>query len=199
MFFLSIWKKRNFKVFFRQAVIVVLFLAALVISFINFMPESDFYIDALRARILQGQEDVKYNEGTYGERGIQNNVLVKLWMKSNPLIGVGMHPMWVYRPESLEESRYYSAFSDVYWPSVLAAYGAIGLLLAIIFQFYYMRKSYKLIMKSKKIDIYMFLLTYPFLKTAFRKYTRDFKYFHLCRALGTWRYTKFWNCKLCLH
>jgi hypothetical protein len=154
-------------VFFRQAAIVILLLGALVFSFIKFIPESDFYIEALGARFLQGKEDVRYNEGTYGERGIQNNVLVKLWLNNNPIIGVGMHPMWVYRPESLEEARYYAAFSDVYWPSVLAAYGAIGLLLAVIFQFYYLRKSYKLIMKSNKTDVYIFLLTFLFSKLLF--------------------------------
>lgn len=165
--FMNSWKKRNFKILFRQAVILILLLCALVFSFIYFMPRSDFYVDALNARILQGQDDVQFNEGTYGERGVQSNVLVKLWLENNPLIGIGMHPMWVYRPESLEEQRYYNAFSDVGWPSVLAAYGAIGFIIAVIFQIYYIKKTYKVIMKSKTSTVYIFLLTTLLAKMVF--------------------------------
>ncbi len=69
LFFLNSIKHKNFKTLFRQAAILAVLCGALTFSFIKFIPDSDYYLDALSARILQGQEDVEYNEGTYGERG----------------------------------------------------------------------------------------------------------------------------------
>lgn len=76
--------KRNYHLLLRQAIILIILGLGIMIAFIKFIPESDYYIEALNARIFQGQEDVKYSEGTYGTRVImQNNALVSLWLNSN--------------------------------------------------------------------------------------------------------------------
>ncbi len=182
--FLTSIKKKNFKTFFRQAVILTVFFGALTISFIKFIPNSDYYIEAISARLLQGQEDVKYDEGTYGERGIQNNNLVKLWLNSsNPILGIGMHPLWVYRPETQQEKQYYTAFCDVVWPSVLAAYGVVGFILAISFQIYYLIKSFKIIKKSSSVNVNMFLLTMLFAHLLFDTF---FGFSHTLVSVGLW-------------
>jgi hypothetical protein len=181
--FLNYMKKKNFKTFFRQAVILAVFCGALIFSFIKFIPDSDYYLEALSARILQGQEDVEYEEGTYGERGIQNNALVKLWLNSNFFIGVGMHPMWVYRPETQQERLYYGAFSDVVWASVLAAYGIIGFILAVTFQIYYLIKSFKILRKTSAINIHTFLLTMFFAQLIFDTFLG---YSHALISVGLW-------------
>jgi len=168
MILLNFLRKKQFKILFRQAVILIILGITLFISFMQFIPESDYYIDALKARLFQGQEDVKYSEGTYGTRIIlQNNSLVNLWMQNDILLGIGMHPMWVVRPESREETIYYSAFCDVGWPAVLAAYGLIGFLLAAILQVYYMFLSFKLIKRSPDDGIQNFLLMMLLAKLLF--------------------------------
>jgi hypothetical protein len=176
-------KKKNFKTLFRQALILSLLCGAIIFSFIKFIPDSDYYIEALSARIFQGEEDIKYNEGTYAERGIQNNALVKLWLNSNPFIGIGMHPMWVYRPETQEERLLYGAFSDVAWASVLAAYGIIGFILAISFQIYYLIKGFKILRKSTTINIYTFLLTTFLAQLIFDVFLG---YSHTLVSVGLW-------------
>ena len=40
-----------------------------------------------------------------------------------------MHPLWVIKPETVEEYSYTWGFSDVGWASVLAAYGLVGFIL----------------------------------------------------------------------
>jgi len=157
MMLMNILHKKNFKIVFKQAFILVILGIITIYAFLKFIPDSDYYIKALNARIFQGETDVKYNEGTYGTRVLlANNLLVQLWLKSDILIGVGMHPMWVYQAETLEEQAYYSSFSDVRWAGVLAAYGAIGFGLAVIFQMYYLRTSYMLIRKSRTMNILTF-------------------------------------------
>lgn len=159
MIVLHLLKKKDFKILIRQAIVVITMTGALAFSFIQFIPESDYYISALKARISQGQDDIKYNEGTYGTRIItQNNALVKLWSENDLFLGIGMHPMWVVKPETREEMLCYSAFCDVGWPSVLAAYGLVGLLIAIILQFYYIFTTFKLIRKSPENNIYSLFL-----------------------------------------
>lgn len=168
MILLNSLRKRNFKVLFRQAVILGFLTITLVVAFIKFIPESDYYIDAIKVRLFQGQEDVKYSEGTYGARVLfQNDALLRLWENSNILIGVGMHPMWVFRPESYEEQVYYNAFSDVVWPSVLAAYGIIGFTLAAILQVAFLIISFKLVKKRKPADIITMFITLLFAKMTF--------------------------------
>jgi len=176
--------KRSFKILFRQAVIIIIMTICLLVSFIKFIPESDFYIDALNARLFQGQEDIKYDEGTYGTRIIlQNDALVNLWLNNDILLGIGMHPMWVVKPESREEAVYYSAFCDVTWPSVLAAYGLIGFMLACILQGYYAILSVKLLRRNREINLYSLLLTFLLAKLIFDS-TVGFSYVLL--SVGLW-------------
>ncbi len=168
--FISIYymKKRNFKIFFKQAVILIIMFAALVIGFIKFIPDSERFVEAIQVRIFQGEDDVKYEEGTYGTRILfQNNALVRLWLNSDKILGIGMHPMWVTKPESHEEQVYYNAFCDVGWPAVLAAYGVIGFLLALIFQVYYVVTSFRIIRKSSENNLQSFLLAVILAKFLF--------------------------------
>jgi len=175
--------KRNFKLIFRQVVILIILGISLTFIFIKSIPESDFYISALNARIFQGQDDYSNSEGTYGTRVImQNAALLELWWKSDILLGVGMHPMWVIGPESKEEAIYYSAFCDVSWPSVLAAYGLIGFTLACIIQFYYGFLAIKLLRITKEIGIYTLILTLMLSKLLFDS-TVGFSYVFLTTGL----------------
>ena len=168
MIALNSLKKSEFKVLVRQTVLLIIVALSLIIAFIKFIPESEYYIDALYARIFQAQDEVRYSEGTYGVRVIlQNAALVELWLKSNILIGVGMHPMWVVGPQTKEEVLYYSAFSDVGWAGVLAAYGLIGFVLAAILQIYFMYLSLRLIKNSRHGNLYDLLLTLLFAKLTF--------------------------------
>jgi hypothetical protein len=161
-------KKKNFKILFRQAAILVIMGLFLFISFMKFIPESDFYIDALEARIFQGQEDLKYDEGTYGTRILtQNASLLNLWANSDWFLGVGFHPMWVVKPESREEQLYYSAFCDVVWPSVLAAYGLIGFILCAILQIYYIYLCIKVLKRAPNENLYTLLITLLLAKMIF--------------------------------
>jgi hypothetical protein len=153
-------------------------------AFIKFIPESDFYLDALNARVFQGQEDVKHDEGTYGTRVImQNNALVYLWMNSDIFLGIGFHPMWVLGPESREEAIIYGAFCDVAWPSVLAAYGAVGFLITLIIQFYYMFLAFKIIRHSPQVNLYTYIILLLFTKLVFDS-TIGFSYVFI--STGLW-------------
>lgn len=183
MIFLNSLVKRNFKLLFRQVIILIILGISLIFIFIKFIPESDFYISALNARIFQGQDDYRHSEGTYGTRVImQNAILLDLWMKSDILLGVGMHPMWVIGPESKEEAIYYGAFSDVSWPSVLAAYGLIGFALACFIQLYYALLALKMIRINREITIYTLLVTLMFSKLLFDS-TVGFSYVFLTTGL----------------
>lgn len=184
MILINSLNKRNYHLLLRQAVILIIMGISISYAFIKFIPESDFYIEALNARIFQGQEDVKYSEGTYGTRVImQNNALVSLWYNSDWFIGIGMHPMWVVGPESKEEALYYGALCDVTWPGVLAAYGLIGFAIALIIQFYYIFTTFKLIKASRNITIYTFMLTLLLAKMLFDS-TIGFSYVFL--STGLW-------------
>lgn len=183
MIILNSLVKRNFKLIFRQAVILIILGLSLTFIFIKFIPESDFYISALNARIFQGQDDYTHSEGTYGTRVVmQNAALWELWTKSNLLLGVGMHPMWVVGPESKEEAIYYSAFCDVSGLSVLAAYGLLGFALGCIIQFYYAFLAVKLLRVTKEISIYTLILTLMFSKLLFDS-TVGFSYVFLTTSL----------------
>jgi len=184
MILLNSLNKRNYHLLLRQAVILIIMGVSLTYAFIKFIPESDFYVEALNARIFQGQEDVKHNEGTYGTRVImQNNALVSLWLNSDIFLGVGMHPLWVVGPESKEEIIYYGAFCDVTWPGVLAAYGLIGFAIALVIQFYYMFITFKIVRNTKQVTIYTFMLTLLLAKLLF-DVTVGFSYVFL--STGLW-------------
>jgi hypothetical protein len=151
-------KKREFKLFVRQAVLIVLLLMAVIYAFTTYIPQSKYLTEAIGARILQGQEDVKYEKGTYGTRMANINMLIDLWLNSNILFGIGMHPMWVIKPETELEVFYAWGFSDVRWASVLTAYGLVGFLIAVIFQVQFFIIIFKLLRKVKTPDIYVFFL-----------------------------------------
>lgn len=160
--------KRNYQLLLRQAILLIIMGISITFAFIKFIPESDFYIDALNARIFQGSEDVQHDEGTYGTRVVsQNGACIALWMNSNIFLGIGFHPMWVVAPSTREETLIYSAFSDVAWPSVLAAYGLIGFVLSLIIQFYYMFLSFKIIKRSPNVNLYTFIIILLFSKLVF--------------------------------
>ncbi len=158
---MAIWnmvKKKNLKTVFRQVALVCILGTLVIYSFIQFIPRSDYYMEALGARVTQGEEDYKYGEGTLGTRLASTQRLVVLWMNSNVLIGIGMHPMWVIKAVTVEESFYTWGFSDVRWASILAAYGAIGFILAIIFQIYYFVVVVKILKHNRNTDILLFLV-----------------------------------------
>jgi hypothetical protein len=160
--------KKNYQILLRQAILLIIMGVSVTFVFIKFIPESDYYVDALSSRIFQGQDDVKYDEGTYGTRvNLQNSSLIYLWMNSDLFLGVGFHPMWVVGPDSREETIIYGAFSDVSWPSVLAAYGAIGLFITLIIQFYYMFLSFRILRYSPRVNLYTFLIVMFFSKLVF--------------------------------
>lgn len=166
--FINSMNKRNYQILLRQAILLIIMGISVTYVFVKFIPESDYYVDALSSRIFQGQDDVKYDEGTYGTRvNLQNSALVYLWMNSDVFLGVGFHPMWVIGPDSREETIIYGAFSDVSWPSVLAAYGAIGLLITLIIQFYYIFLSLKILRYSPRVNLYTFLIVLMFSKLLF--------------------------------
>ncbi len=177
-------RKKAFKVLIRQGLVFALIGVTFAICFIKLIPESDYYVDAIAARITQGQDDVKYSEGTYGARVLfQNGALIKLWMNSNWLVGVGMHPMWVVRAESYEEQVYYNAFCDVSWPAILAAYGLIGFVLSLIFQIYYLITVWKIIKRTKETNLQTYFLTYVFGKMIFDTFIN---YTYTFISIGLW-------------
>lgn len=149
-------KKKEFRVAFRQIIIMGILGIGLVYAFIKFVPESDYLVSAIEARITQGQEDLKYKEGTYGSRLANIGALLNLWQNSNIFVGIGMHPLWVVKPVTVEENIYAWGFSDVGWASVLAAYGLIGFILAVIYQIYYFLISLKVVKNSVNNDLLVF-------------------------------------------
>jgi hypothetical protein len=107
--------------------------------------------------------------------------LVDLWASSNKLFGIGMHPMWVIKPVTTEESIYAWGFSDIKWAGVLAAYGLIGFLLVIISQAYYGVISFKILKYTNKKDIYVLFVIFLFTRVIFDiiNYTYGFTYIGL--------------------
>lgn len=151
-------RKREFQLALRQIVIFSVFGLVLVYSFIQLVPQSDYLIEAIGARVIQGQDDLKYEEGTFGTRLANITVLLNLWQNSNIFFGIGMHPFWVIQPVTVEESIYAWGFSDVGWASVLTAYGLVGFLLAILFQVYYFVNALKLVRRSPYADLPVFFI-----------------------------------------
>jgi hypothetical protein len=175
--FIIIWsslRRHDVKTTIRQIAMIVVTISAFLYFFNQFIPESDELTEAIEARIQQGQTDLKYEEGTYGTRLANIKVLLDLWA-ANPIFGIGMHPFWVVAPVTNEECVYAWGLSDIRWTGVLAAYGIIGFLIAIIFQVYYLQLSFRLLRKILIINInYFFLLI--FLITLLRESVLNYSY-----------------------
>lgn len=157
-FFWNSLRTKDARVIIRQAALILLLIVGVIYLFKKYIPDSDYYSDALDARVEQGKDDYKYGRGTYGSRLMNIAALVSLWQSSNIAIGIGMHPMWVIKPETQQEFIYIWGFSDLRWASVLAAYGLIGLTFAAIFQIFYLMTVYRLLKKIKNADVYVFFL-----------------------------------------
>ncbi len=167
---MMIWyaiKKREFRLALRQIVVLSLLGITLVYAFIKLVPESDYLFSAIEARISQGQDDLKYKEGTYGSRLANIGALLTLWQNSNIFVGIGMHPLWVLKPVTVEENIYAWGFSDVGWASVLTAYGLIGFILAILYQLYYLLITIKILKYSPHNDILVFFVLILFSRLFF--------------------------------
>lgn len=159
IFIMMTWyaiKKKEFRMAFRQIILVSGLIIALFYAFTKFIPESEYLIDAVEARVLQGQDDLKYKEGTFGTRLANISALLTLWQNNNIFVGIGMHPLWVVKPETAEELIYIWGFSDIGWASVLAAYGLIGFLLAISYQIYFFIISFKIVKNTINNDLLVF-------------------------------------------
>lgn len=156
MFIWNFMKNREFKLVLRQIILLVSLVLVTVYVFMRFIPQSDYLSDAISARITQGQDDVEYKTGTFGTRLANIDALLGLWQNSNIFFGIGMHPMWVIRAETVEENIYAWGFSDVRWASVLAAYGLTGFILAIIFQILYGFYAGKVLINTKSKSILTF-------------------------------------------
>jgi hypothetical protein len=158
IYFWNLLKNKNIKVLIRQVALTIILVASLIYGLREFVPQSDTLAEALGSRLEQGQENVEYKEGTYGTRLLNIAALTNLWLDNNILVGIGMHPMWVIKPETAEESIYAWGFSDIRWAGVLAAYGLIGFILAIVFQIYYMVISLKILKHNVKNDLLIFFI-----------------------------------------
>ena len=158
--FITIWstfKKRDFKTAVRQVVMVSVTVAVFFYAFNKFLPEPEEMSEAITSRIEQGSDDIKYSEGTIGTRLANLKSLLNLW-SANPVFGIGMHPFWVIKPVTTEEAIYYWGFNDLRWVSVLVAYGAVGLLFAIIFQIMFIYMCFKLLKRIHVMNINYFLV-----------------------------------------
>jgi len=161
--FIILWssfRKHNLRTLFRQGIIITITLTVFLSFFNRFIPKSEELTDAIEVRIQQGQDDRKFSEGTFGTRMQNIAALVELWY-NNPVFGIGMHPLWVIKPLTNEENIIAWGFSDIRWASVLAAYGVIGFLLALIFQVYYLIAGFKILRKIKTMNYsYFFMLLF---------------------------------------
>ncbi len=180
-------KQKEFRAVLRQIVIVAILGSGLIYGFIKFVPQSDYLISAIDARVSQGQEDLKYKEGTYGSRLANIAAMITLWENNNIFIGIGMHPLWVVSPVTAEESIYAWGFSDVGWASVLVAYGLVGFILAILFQVYYFVTSIRIVKNTTKYDLLIFLVL-VFISKLF--YDSVINYSYMGLTVGLWG---FWS------
>lgn len=161
--FIILWssfKNRNFQTLFRQVIVILIFGFVFKYFFTQYMPESEKLSDAIEARVEQGQEDVKYGEGTFGTRLANIKALLDVWYQ-NPVFGIGMHPLWVIKPMTSEENIIAWGFSDVKWAGILAAYGIIGFAFAIGFQLFYIYTAFRLLLKITDVKVnYFFLMLF---------------------------------------
>lgn len=186
MFIWNFLRNKEFKIIFRQGIILVLFVMLSIYMFTKFVPQSDYLTDAISARIIQGQEDFENKSGTYGTRLANIEALLGLWQSSNIFFGIGMHPMWVLGPETTNETIYAWGFSDVRWASVLAAYGLVGFVLALLFQIIYGFLSAKILIKTKSRSIYTFFTLCLFCMLLFDTFIN---YSYNFVSLGLWGFT----------
>lgn len=180
-------KQKEFRAVLRQIIIVAILGTGLIYGFVKFVPQSDYLISAIDARVSQGQEDLKYKEGTYGSRLANIAAMLTFWENNNIFIGIGMHPLWVVSPVTAEESIYAWGFSDVGWASVLVAYGLVGFILAILFQLYYFVTSIKIVKNTTKYDLLIFLIL-VFISKLF--YDSVINYSYMGLTVGLWG---FWS------
>jgi hypothetical protein len=158
---LIIWntfQKRDFKTLIRQVFIFGIILVTLGYTFTKILPGSENLLESIQVRALQGQEDVKYQEGSYGERLANNSTLVEYWLQGNIAFGVGMHPFWIINPQTAEEAFLYWGFEDLTWAPVLVAYGLVGFLIYCLFQIYFMYLAFKAAKNSRESDVYTFFI-----------------------------------------
>lgn len=186
MFIWNFLRNKEFKIIFRQGIILVLFVLLSIYMFTKFVPQSDYLTDAISARIIQGQEDFENKSGTYGTRLANIEALLGLWQNNNIFFGIGMHPMWVLGPETTNETIYAWGFSDVRWASVLAAYGLVGFVLAVLFQIIYGILSGKILIKTKSRSIYTFFTLSLFSMLLFDTFVN---YSYNFVSLGLWGFT----------
>ncbi|RPI17210.1 MAG: hypothetical protein EHM58_10135 [Ignavibacteriae bacterium] len=158
IFIWNIYRKKNFKVFIRQTIIIIIFGATVSFVFSKVIPESNYIYEALEARIEQGKDDYVYDKGTYGSRMTALAALIELWEKSNLLFGVGMHPMWVVKALTVEESYYGWGFSDIKWAGILAGYGLVGFALILFYQIQYIYATTKIMIKYKTGNLFIFFI-----------------------------------------
>ncbi|HMT10281.1 MAG TPA: O-antigen ligase family protein [Ignavibacteria bacterium] len=180
-------KQKEFRAVLRQIIIVVILGTGLIYGLVKFVPQSDYLISAIDARVSQGQEDLKYKEGTYGSRLANIAAMLTYWESNNIFIGIGMHPLWVVSPVTAEESIYAWGFSDVGWASVLVAYGLVGFILAILFQVYYFVTSIKIVKNTTKYDLLVFFIL-VFISKLF--YDSVINYSYMGLTVGLWG---FWS------
>lgn len=170
IFVIFVWhslRNKQAKTVMRQIIVVAVLVLSVYYVFNKYVPRADYLTDAIGARIQQGEDDIRNKEGTYGSRLASIDMLIQLWLNNNIVFGVGMHPMWVVRPLTVEENLYAWGFSDVAWAAVLAGYGIIGLLLALFFQVYYIVISYRILKFTRSYDLYTFLVIVFFSRLLF--------------------------------
>ena len=180
-------REKEFRTVLRQIVIVAILGGGLIYGFIKFVPTSDYLVNAIDARVTQGQDDLKYKEGTYGSRLANIAAMLTLWENNNIFLGIGMHPLWVVSPLTVEETIYAWGFSDVGWASVLVAYGLIGFTLAVLFQIYYLVNSFRIMKSTRYNDVLVFLILVFFTKLF---YDSVINYSYMGLTVGLWG---FWS------
>jgi hypothetical protein len=158
IFVWNILKKREFKVIFKQILLIAVIIAVTIYGLIQILPDPESFFNILNLRVMQGTEDYKYSEGTYRTRMENNVALTDLWLNTNVLFGVGMAPFWVIKPETTEETIYLWGFSDLRWSAVLAAYGLIGFLLAAAFQIYFLYLTFRTLKRARDTSIGIFFV-----------------------------------------
>jgi len=186
MFMWNFLRKKEFKVAFRQLIIYSMVGIATVYSFMWFVPKADYLTEAIFSRVSEGEQDVKFQEGTFGTRLESSDRLVQLWLNSNILFGIGMHPLWVIKPVTEEENLYSWGFADVTWAGVLAAYGIIGFVTALYFQVYFLYLTFIVIKRSKTLDVYVFLALTLFTRLFFDTVLNYASGFLSITILGFW-------------
>ncbi len=190
MFIWNFLRNREFKLMLRQVIILVSLVIVTVYVFMRFIPQADYLTDAISARIVQGQEDVEYKTGTFGTRLANIDALLGLWQSGNIFFGIGMHPMWVIRAETVEENIYAWGFSDVRWASVLAAYGLVGFLLALIFQLSYAVYAGKILMITRSKSVLTFFVLMLFSNLMFDTFIN---YSYNLVSMGLWGFTSMFS------